>query len=236
MAVSIIGACAGSSFTGTGARTPAVTTTPTGSGTGGSPTGTGTGTTTGDATTGLTTGGATESGTPEIPEDCTSSGVTQANLLTKDLTNYAVNVVDYEIYLTDCDGNLKTLTSDFISFDVDAMAAGIGKGIGIAYEISDAKTGAALSSGILSEVSGSDLFGNTGSQYFHYQSSQAVSVTSGSKSFKLRIHLPAACCTKPLATDAAADQLVDSYLKLGKAAPVKKVVLFKAATPPASVQ
>ncbi len=195
-------------------------------------TGDSTGSTTGGIGAGGTGAGTPGDGSPDIPTDCTSTGVTQANLLTKDLTNYATNVVEYEVYLTDCDGKIKTLNSEFMSFDVNATAAGIGKGIGLSYEISDSKSGGSLANGTLAEINGTDLFGNAGSQYYHYQTEQPVKVTSGSQSFKLRITLPAACCTRPETGDPAGDQLIDSFLKLGKAAPVKKVVHFKGALPP----
>ncbi len=168
-----------------------------------------------------------------IPEACDESGVTQADLLTKELPNYVPgNFAEYLIYLTDCNGKVQPLTSELMAFDVDATGGAIGKGLALNFQITDDKAVKELAHGTLAEIPGTDLFGHSGTIYFHYESATPISVDAGAKSFRLRVGIPDACCAATGAADPAADQLIATYLRFGKAAPVKKVVKFRAAPPP----
>lgn len=176
-----------------------------------------------------------DSDAPKIDEKCDAAlGQTQAKLITKELPNFVDGqMLEYELYVTNCDGKQRALTADVILYDLNAAASGVGKGIKDKYEAYDLKSGKVLAQGNLEEVQGSDLFGQVGEQYYHSRTDKPLQVSADADSFRLKISVPPGCCQATGTKDPTTDQKVQTFLRLGKAAPIEKTVLFKAGKPPA---
>ena len=153
-----------------------------------------------------------------IPVDCDEHGATQAVLLTSSLTNGGVGgTIQYRIFRTDCEGNVLKLTADKIWFDIDAIVTSF---VDINYTLAtDAKT----DSGIMKDINGSDLFGNTGPNWGHWETQKSVSVTSSTRYVTLSISLP----TQHFRPRTGPANMLSTYLKFGDAAAVEKVIPLK---------
>lgn len=153
-----------------------------------------------------------------IPPACDEHGATQAVLLTTTMTNGGMGgTLQYRIFKTDCEGNILKLTADKIWFDIDAVVSSF---VDINYTLaSDAKT----DSGIMNDIIGSDLFGNKGSNWGHWETSKAVTVTSNTRYVTLSITLP----SQKFTPRKSPSNMLPTYLKFGDAAAVEKVVPLK---------
>jgi hypothetical protein len=109
------------------------------------------------------------------------------------------------------------LTADKIWFDIDAIVTSF---VDINYVLtSDVK----VDSGIMKDIRGSDLFGNTGANWGHWETQKSVSVTSSTRYVTLSITLP----SQNFRPRTGAANMLPTYLKFGDAAAVEKVVPLK---------
>lgn len=180
--------------------------------------GTGTGTSVaGGSGTGTSTAGG-GSGIV-IPPNCDENGATQAQLLTTTLVNDSKNmVIQYKVFRTDCQGNIIPLTADEIWFDINARVPGFQP---IQYTLT---SGSDVQNGTMTDVVGSDLFGDTGSNYAHWEMDQPVNVSETQGNYvTLSIMLPT---YEYVPLVGPSDQL-PTYLKFGAAATVEKVVTLE---------
>lgn len=159
----------------------------------------------------------TETEVPTIPKcDVGESEVTKVNLLTTGVDFSLENqVVKYELQILSCkDGTIVPLNDQSIAFDLN-MHYYNGDLAPIGYRVLEASSSTELVSGDFKTVSGSDLFGNTGSGYRHW-STENVSFASKVEKIVLEINLKKA----KLKTINAGDKTADSYLRMGKASAV----------------
>jgi hypothetical protein len=153
--------------------------------------------------------------------------VTQATLLTpKALNGQPGNYLEYEISLTDCTGQRRQLTANSIFFDTDTISNGAGSGNPLRYTLT--ADGVAVT-GVLVEISGSDLFGKTGPGYYYNRTDQAVSVQTTTTSVRLRIELMGQTFQSYGAPPSAPQTplVVATFLRFGEATPVRKDVVFE---------
>ena len=150
-----------------------------------------------------------------IPPACDpNAGATQAQVKTASITAQKITIV-YKIFRTTCQGVILPLTADQILFDIDALVNGF---LPISYSIvADASTpNSAPQVGPMNDIVGSDLFGDQGSNYAHWETNQKISVTSPNQMIELT-----------LSTNFVKSNHADgmyTYLAFGSAAPVKVVV------------
>lgn len=172
-----------------------------------------------------------EASKPPIPDNCDASGATQADLLTPTTANgKAGNYLEYELSVTDCEGKKRTFAADVILFDLDAVTDLVGKGVSLSYTIIDGKT---FATGKLKEIQGSDLFGKIGKSYYHNETDQPVKISTETTSVRIRIDLLGMVVAPSEGTNGGPVVLpsgpvtVATYLRFGKATPVRKDVVFK---------
>lgn len=159
------------------------------------------------------------------PSPCVGDGLTQAKLLTTSIVAQAANqYLDYDVQLTDCNGNPKALSNAALRFDLDAMTdAGT---VALPYELSVSTSASNKISDKLQPVPGSDLFGKKGPMYSYWQT-QSISFVPESATIRLRIDVsnrmivPINSISEKKLT---APISVPTYLKLGEAAPVQQNV------------
>ena len=157
------------------------------------------------------------------PSPCVGDGLTQAKLLTTSIVGQAAaQYLDYDVQLTDCNGNPKALSNAVLSFDLNAVTdSGFAA---LPYELSVSTNASNKISDKLQGIPGSDLFGKTGSNYAHWQT-QSISFVPQSATIRLRIDvsnrliLPIGSSSS---TKLTAPVSIPSYLKLGDAAPVQQ--------------
>ena len=147
------------------------------------------------------------------------------------------NYIEYLVSLTDCLGQRRTLTAEAILFDIDGRAnIGLSDSNSLAYTLTAEGT---TIRGELVEVSGSDLFGTTKVGYFHNETDKPVTVSTATRSIKIRIDLlgrvysARSSSTSPTPAPTATNQplptfVIPTYLRFGKAEPVRKDVTFSA--------
>ena len=128
------------------------------------------------------------------------------------------NYLGYALFVTDCNGNRVALTATVINFDLDAVLSGVADDQPLTYTVS---SNGAQVVGDLVKVPNADLFGNTGSQYFHYATDQPFSL-SAAATVTIAIQL-AGRSLRPIGNEANSSQ-VQTYLGFGAAAPVTAVV------------
>lgn len=164
--------------------------------------------------------------TDPIPAKCDASGITRAALLTPSVANSTVNnSIDYEIAIADCKGTLKVFSAQSIQFDFDASFGQLGSGFTFPYTIT---SGADTITGVLTEVAGTDLFGNTGPTYYHYQTDKQVTTSTTSQTVRISIGLRGVTVTSKIPVIPVPKEFtVKTYLRFGTAAPVAKDVTFR---------
>ena len=158
--------------------------------------------------------GAPHAATP-TPPNCGANGVTQATLLTSAVQNNTPgNFIDYKLTVTDCTGKQIPFTAATVSFDIGAA---IGVEQNLTYTITDAGNAANTMSGTLIDIRGHDLFGNSGSNYYHYETDKAVAFAAQANGIIVRIMLNGMSMV-PYGTNSAT--IMNTYLAFGATAPV----------------
>jgi hypothetical protein len=165
--------------------------------------------------------GSSGTSTLNMPQNCTSAGVTQAQLLTSQLTDGDPSAtLQYDLSLTDCQGNAQTISADSVLFDFDGRSDGVAA---LDFSITD---GAQINyTGKLQVILDSDLFGNTGSNYQHYKSDNPFKLQTAAPKLHVTVSIGETGVISPLDPNASADTFpLATYLELGQAAPVQKNV------------
>lgn len=158
-------------------------------------------------------------------ESCTddTEGVTQATLLTDEITNMRTRqYIRYELFVTDCEGNVKELDGA-IAFDVLARLSPFGAAID--YKVFEGEADEEISRGKLNIAKGKDLFGNVGDTYGFYQT-KSLNVSTGVQSIILELDVSGMSFT-PAEDDV--DSLtydIETYLSVGDTNPIEKKVTF----------
>ena len=173
---------------------------------------------------------------------CTSAGKTTAKLLSSEVVNGDPdNNLKYEISLTDCDGNPKGLETQYLLFDIKAVLKTYNRGaedadISMAdiytfgYEVDKAEK----LSGDLTESVGQDLFGESGPNKLHWRSTGDFNFPKTETSFIITVSLnglisfPEDVAEGFIEANQLQDEfMIDTYLRLGRALPVRVTVPFK---------
>ncbi|MBM4250709.1 MAG: hypothetical protein FJ146_01930 [Deltaproteobacteria bacterium] len=158
-------------------------------------------------------------GSPTDP--CGPAGTTKAELLTPTLANGSPgNYLEYEIALVDCEGKARPLTANRILFDVDARFSGPRVNAPLSYSVS---LGSETVSGELTNIQGSDLFGRSGANLFHYATENKIDFGTKFNSLRLRIDL-AGHQLKSTTGGTAGPNDVATYLRFGDARAVEQLV------------
>lgn len=150
---------------------------------------------------------------------CNPNGVTQAQVLTSQVENGSVAAtIEYEVSLADCTGWGKVLSQAPILFDVNAIL----EWKDLTYEMIDSGQ---TYGDILTLIRGSDLFGNVGSGWAHWQTA-SVKYSSSAKKVRLIVHLNGVKLSPLGGGTQVGSMYYDTYLKFGDADPVTARVLF----------
>jgi len=158
--------------------------------------------------------GAPHAASP-TPPNCGANGVTKATLLTSTVQNNTPgNYIEYKLTVTDCMGKQIPFTAATVSFDIGAA---IGMQQNLAYTITDAGNAANTMTGTLINIPGHDLFGNSGSNYYHYQTDKPVAFAAQANAIIVRVKLNGMSMV-PYGTNSAA--IMNTYLAFGATAPV----------------
>ncbi|MEN9834270.1 MAG: hypothetical protein RL011_463, partial [Pseudomonadota bacterium] len=149
------------------------------------------------------------------------AGTTKAELLTPTLMNGTQgNYLEYEIALMDCDGKVRPLSANRILFDVDARFTGPHVNDPLGYTVS---VGDETINGELKNIQGSDLFGRSGANLFHYATEKKIEFGTKTNSLRLRIDL-AGHQMKSTTEGASSPNEVATYLRFGDARAVEQPV------------
>ena len=158
----------------------------------------------------------------KVAAPCTQAGSTQAKLLTPTITNAdQQNALAYEIFVTDCSGQRKSVDATTIKFDLDAIFDHVAESQPLNYTVTstDART-----SGRLIQVPNSDLFGKTGPGFFHFETDQPFSLATAASSVTLTIQM-AGRSFRPFKTATTGNYpQMQTYLSFGDATPVASAV------------
>jgi len=160
--------------------------------------------------------GTAEKG-PGIACDKDAVGITQARLLSNGIsTLLGTQTLRYELSVLNCkDGSVESLKDQPVFFDLNAsLSQGFQP---VPYTVLDI-AGTAISNSTFQVVTGSDLFGNTGS-YAHW-TTQSFSYTAKLEKLILEIKLEN-IQVQPINP---ADTKIDSYLRIGKAQAVTQAL------------
>ena len=162
---------------------------------------------------------------PALPK-CENNAATQVTLLTNTVQNgVAGNFVEYKMTVTDCDGKQIPFTASAVSFD---LASYVGTQANLTYVITDAGDSSHSVRGTLNNLQGNDLFGNSGPNYYHYETDQPVSFAAQANAIIVHIDLMGMSMA-PYGTSSPLE--MNTYLKFGNAAPVKAPVQLSHAAP-----
>ncbi|MBC7658806.1 MAG: hypothetical protein H7249_03775 [Chitinophagaceae bacterium] len=170
-----------------------------------------------------TTAIGTASNAPVSACKSTDTNITTVKLLSTGIDLSAKSqVVDYELSIVSCkDGSVVPFNNQPVAFDLNLKMGG--DFASAAYAILDTTSKKATTSGRLSQVDGSDLFGNVGIGYSHFVT-KSLSFASNVDKVLLEITLTNA----QLSTEHPNDPLAQTYLKIGDAAPVQQDVIVTA--------
>lgn len=165
--------------------------------------------------------------TYEVPDNCTADGVTHAKLLSKSVKNDTPGqFIEYQLFVTDCEGKVRDVSSDLILFDLNSVTDG---GMNaLRFQVQTTKR-VQIASGGMEVVKGKDLFGNASPTYFHYRTDKRIEFSVPSKSFIFRIepgHGRETAAANMGTAAALGDQEIETYLRFGSASTVKQVVTF----------
>lgn len=163
---------------------------------------------------------------PNVP--CNASGITVARALTSSVVNNAPGqLIRYSLSISDCAGNLRTIQAGPIMFDINSEVS-TNDVRPLQYGIF-LESNAPIGNGILEVVSGGDLFGNIGPNYFFNRTLGALSAPQGTKAIIFTVdvsmmahHIPGS----QGATQFPPQEQITTYLKFGEAAPVAQVIMF----------
>lgn len=162
--------------------------------------------------------------------DCGENGMTTASLLSESVENgVSGNFIEYEVAVTDCEGNNSMFLTGEILFDIDAVRVPANGGRPWVYYIKET-SGTELYTGGLKENTGSDLFGNEGPDRYHKKTVQQVELSPDKSKVIFRIELDGDFFYESgagrVASESSDGFQLDTFLKYGKAAPVKVPVSF----------
>ncbi len=167
-------------------------------------------------TTENSTNGTAEKG-PVIACDKDAVGITQARLLSNGISiQLGTQTLRYELAVLNCkDGSVESLKDQPVFFDLNAsLSQGFQP---IPYAVLD-MAGTPISTATFQVVTGSDLFGNTGS--FAHWTTQSFSYTAKLEKLILEIKLE----NIQVQAINPADTKIDSYLRIGKAQAVTQAL------------
>ena len=158
---------------------------------------------------------------PEL--SCGAAGLTRALLLTPTVQNAKPgNYLEYQLSVNDCNGNPLPLTADKILFDINVNINGSGAKAPLYYTV---KANDNAVSGILQNVKGSDLFGRTGANFFHFETDKPVILATKENAVILHIELGGQLMVPlPDASGNVSPNQLTTYLRFGNASPVHQIV------------
>lgn len=173
-----------------------------------------------------------ESTTPATPDtdaivvgvcDDPNSGITQAKLLTESVVNGGANEsIDYEIFLTDCDGNVKSINGEQILFDLNASVRTVSDPISYKIVEKNNEDDIKAEGPFIRDNSG-DLFGDP-EGVAHWKTAQ-LNFETKTNVVILKINISTIRVT-PTGGFVGAVDMIDTYLRIGEAEPVTKTVAF----------
>lgn len=156
------------------------------------------------------------------PSPCVGDGVTIAKLISTAIkVKTAGQYVDYELQLTDCAGNPKSITNQPLKFDLNAVTDSLTTPIPYQLWVNDASSNKINDN--LKSVPGTDLFGNSGSSYAHWET-QSINFVPELAIIHLRLDvsnrlfLPMGSKAKTLTSPVS----IPTFLQLGNATPVQQ--------------
>ena len=160
------------------------------------------------------------SSTPtQPPEQCrVEQTLTSARLETTAIDNGGTNVLVYKLQITDCQA------LDVVELGWDLMAEIIkpeDRPYNSDYQARYMITELGIE-GQLVTVEGVDLFGNTGSTFFHTKTDQSFTIPKNQQEFTVEIRLPDGYFYENLAGELTF--VADTYLKLGSLEPVTREI------------
>ena len=169
---------------------------------------------------------------------CTSAGKTEAKLLTSEVINGDPdNELKYEITLTDCDGKPKGLEAKYLLFDIKALLKTYNRqdtGEADVYTFSYKIENEDELNGDLTEKIGQDLFGQDGPEKLHWRSTGDFNFPKSDTSFIMTVSLNGLISFPEdgpsgfiKASDLQDEFMIDTYLRFGRALPVRVTVPFK---------
>lgn len=165
------------------------------------------------------TGPETDQSDGQESEVCGEDATTKVRLLTPDVkSNDADNHLAYEISAVDCQGLPIPQLEGRIDFDIGAVTSVPKQGL--AFRTLDT---ASPQEGIFDEVSGQDLFGNSGAKFKFFRTNVVIKLNLESQSVKIRIDLGGSAIA-PYTPDDKRNGTVATYLRFGDAKPVKQSV------------
>lgn len=154
---------------------------------------------------------------------CDKDIETLAELITPEVKNGDPNnQLEYNLSVVNCDKEKVGLQSSHIQFDIDGVTDRAGDGEPYPYIVT---SGDLKIEGEIEEVQGSDLFGNTGENYYHNRTDKSLTLPEGTLVIKLTIKLEGSSF-KPREGEASADNLLPTFLQFGEAKTVRKDVHF----------
>lgn len=157
--------------------------------------------------------------TPTPPvDDCTpGTTITNVRSLTGTLNQSQMNRrLTYELSLQDCPGTVPQTVAKVVSFDIDAQAFSSAQ---LLFQAKD--NGAVVSSGRLDNIQGSDLFGKSGAEYWHYRTDQTITVRAVSRTVVIEIDMSNMVIIAPFGGQTTPLMTIPTYFKFGDAQPVK---------------
>jgi hypothetical protein len=149
---------------------------------------------------------------------CIDPPKTTVNLRTQQVRNAtAGEIIEYEIFVTDCNGKRLPINANYILFDIDAE---VSQPTANSYTIENGPQGT------MQVIEGVDLFGKAGPNYFHSRTDQTITINNQTKSAILKIGLLGERYS-PIGNPGAPGSFqLPTYLRFGNAQPVQQNVLF----------
>lgn len=160
------------------------------------------------------------------PVPCSAgSNKTFVQLLTAQIQNGAPNqIIQYQLSVLDCNGNLLPLTADKVLFDLEGVVDPADERP-LDYTITNT-AGVIIDQGQLQVVQGSDLFGNQGPHYFYDITDQPINVSAPTTRIIFNVSVSNIPYHRQSSTRYPKEEIINSYLKFGDAAVVLQPVKF----------
>lgn len=169
----------------------------------------------------------------EIPEECSNNnayneyGAVQANVLSTQIQNGEPNqFLEYEIFIIDCDRQMKPFSHEPLRFYLEAQSTSMI--MDHPYYLSDT-SGRELLKGRLKVVMGRDIYGGIGDDRFHTEL-DPLFLTSDYKRLRLKIDISNIRFAPSFGNPGGDTFTVRTYIGYSKSIPAERWIQFKTKT------